>query len=143
MSANIQTEIYIALRDHLQTYSQAPTITYPGETFDPPTDSNGLPAIFWIVQDARLPVSNLYVGNDTPDEFTGSFQVHIMAPERITHPQLMYQVGLISNHFAKSTEIWLAAGRLQVTNTPYLATDPYVDGIYRRAPVLVPWRVVG
>lgn len=139
---NLEVETYLELRDHLQAYPQLPPVMYPGERFDPPA-TDGVPDIYWIVQDARLPVQGLYIGDDTPDEYTGSFQVHIMAPEWATHPQLMYQVGLVANHFSKSTDLWLSAGRLQVTGTPYLATDPYMDGIYRRAPVLVSWRVVG
>jgi len=139
---NLEVETYIELRDHLLQYSQNPPVVYPGERFDPPS-TGGVPDIYWVIQDARLPVQGLYIGNSTPDEYTGNFQVHIMAPEWVTHPQLMYQVGLIANHFPKGLDLWLSAGRLQVTDPPYLATDPYIDGIYRRAPVLVPWRAVG
>ena len=140
--SNTEVEIYIALRDHLLLYPQPPMITYPSETFTPPTNTNGLPDIYWIVQDARLPVTTPYISNGAPDEYTGSFQIHIMAPEHITWPQLIYQAGLVANHFPKGAEIDLTNGRLQVTGKPYLAVEPYRDGVYYRAPVLVPWRVM-
>lgn len=142
MSATTNVEIYIELRDYLEQYAGLPPVVYPGERFDPPS-TGGIPDLYWLIQDARMPVQKLYAGDTTPDEYTGTFQVHIMAPEQVTHSQLMYQVGLVANHFAKSTDLWLSSGRLQVMQTPYLATDPYMDGIYRRAPVLVPWRTVG
>lgn len=143
MSATTNTETYIALRDHLETYPNAPFTAYPMQTYEPPTGANGLPAMYWIVQDARLPVSSRFIGADDPDEYAGSFQVHIMSPSEMTHPQLMYQVGLVANHFPKLLDIWLTDGRLQITGTPYLAVQPYQDGIYYRAPVIVPWRLAG
>lgn len=143
MPAITNTEIYIALRDHLKTYSGLPFVAYPMDTYTPPTGANGLPSIYWIVQDMRLPVTSRLAGYDDPDEYRGDFQVHIMAPEEITHSQLMYQVGLIANHFPKGLGIWTSSGKVEVIETPYLAAEPYRDGTYHRAPVLVRWRLSG
>lgn len=139
---NTEVEIYVALRDHLKTYPQPPMIAYPSDKFDPPTDVDGLPDVYWIVQDARLPVATPYISNDAPDEYTGNFQVHIMTPQHVSWAQMMYKVALVANHFPKGKMIDIAGGRLQITKTPHLAVEPYKDGIYYRAPVLVPWRVM-
>ena len=141
MAATTNAEIYIALRNHLASYSGLPFVAYPMIGGEPPIGANGLPELYWIVQDLRLPVSSRFIGADDPDEYSGSFQVHVMASGQETHPQIMYQVGLIANHFPKLMTLSVGGSRLQVTGTPYLATEPYQDGVYYRAPVLVPWRL--
>lgn len=135
---NTETEIYIALRDHLLTFANLPFVAFPMETYDPPLDPNGLPSLFWVVNDLRLPVRTRFVGATDPDNYTGSFQVHIKAPARITHAQLMQSVGDVVNHFPKGTCI----GGIKLTGTPFLGSEPYQDGIYTRAPVIVPWLMV-
>ena len=132
---NVNTEVYIALRDHLDGYTNKPHVIYPPWDDDLPAD------LFWIVQDARLPVQSPFIDAGSPKSYSGSFQVHIMAPKILTHVQLMYQVDLVAGHFPDDVRLETSGGLMQFTGGTGLATEPYKDGNYYRAPMVVPWRI--
>ncbi len=139
-TATTELKIWVALRDHANTFSGLPFVAYPSETFTPPTNANGLAAEYWIYDDMRFDVPRKYVDTAGGGNHRGEFQVHIMAPLRWTYTQLMQAAGRVIDHFPKDTRLVYDGLTVEITDTPKTIGASYRDGEYNRLPVIVRWR---
>ena len=141
--ATTETKIWLALRDHADTYTGLPFVAYPSDEFTPPTDSNGLADVYWIYDDMRFDVPRKYVDTSGADNHRGEFQVHIMIPLRFNYEYLRQMSGQVVGHFPKDTRLVYDGLTAEITDTPKTIGASYRDGAYNRLPVIVRWRSVG
>ena len=142
--ATTELKIWLALRDHANTYAGIPPVD-DGEygdddAFKPPTDANGLLGVYWIYDDMRFDVPRKYIDTSASDEQKGEFQVHIMIPLRFNYEYLRQMSGQVISHFPKDTRLVYDGLTVEITDTPKTIGASYRDGAYNRLPVIVRWR---
>ena len=141
--ATTELKIWLALRDHANTYTGLPFVAYPSDTFTPPTDASGLADTYWIYDDMRFDVPRRYVDTSGSDNHRGEFQVHIMIPLRFNYEYLRQMSGQVISHFPKDTRLVYDGLTVEITDTPKTIGASYRDGAYNRLPVIVRWRAGG
>lgn len=141
--ATTELNIWMALKDHANTFTGIPFVAYPSDAFTPPTDAKGLSGVYWIYDDLRFDFARRYVDTSGNEEHRGEFQVHVMMPLRFNYEALRQMAGQVVDHFAKDSRLSYGSTVVHIVDTPKTIGASYRDGAYNRLPVVVRWRSNG
>ena len=130
--AHIETEIWLALKDRIETIPGGLFIHYPGAVVAP-TDAPFLAVGRVTARPDRVMISR------GQHWLTGSITVSYVAP--IGQDQSVYieQGGIIAAHFPEDLRMKYGAACVRVVSYPHVI-DGYRDGAWWRTPVNIRWR---
>lgn len=130
-------KIWAALKNHLELYPNKPSyISYPSESFTPPTDAV---TPYWIVEDLRFDPLRIYYGSDCANWMTGSLFVNCMVPLNWTNTQSAEYAGALADYFKQDTPMGYDDIEVKVSNQPLISSAGYRDGDRWRVPVSIGW----
>lgn len=134
----LDAKIYTALITRLNTMSGGYDIVEPGETYPTAADT-----AFIVVQDVRLDPTSPYIGGNTPNENRGVFSLAVMTPLPWNHSQSLGIVGMIRDHFPKSSKYICSDVTVEILETPSYVGNSERDDSWNRVPVNIRWRAAG
>jgi hypothetical protein len=137
MSTPNPAQIYIALRNRLQSMHAAPVIVEPGQDYP----SN--PSVpFVLIQDERLDNPRRYASAAAKERQRGIFALAIMTPLEWSHPQVLGLSGAVAARFPKGLVLPVAGGNpIRMEKQAQVINGAYRDGAFLRQPVHVYWYV--
>lgn len=135
MSTPNAAQIYIALRNRLQTTPSAPVIVEPGQTYPASPDTP-----FVLIQDERLDNPRRFVTTSAKERQRGIFALAVMTPLEWTHAQSLGLAGAVAGRFPKGLVLPVAGGNpVRIERPGQLVAAAYRDGAFNRQPVNVYW----
>ena len=130
-------QIYIALRNRLQTMPSAPVIVEPGEAYPPDISEP-----FILIQDERFDNPRRFASTAAKERQRGIFALAVMTPLEWTHSQSLGLSGLVAARFPKGLALPITGGNpIRMEKDAQLVANAYRDGAFQRQPVHVYWVV--
>ncbi len=137
MSTPNPAQIFIALRNRLQTMPSAPVIVEPGQTY--PTN---VASPFVLIQDERLDNPRRFASTSAKERQRGIFALAVMTPLEWTHSQSLGLSGSVAARFPKGLVLPITGGNpIRMEKGAQLVANAYRDGAFQRQPVHVYWQV--
>lgn len=123
-------EIETALGQHLEQMTDAPDIAWPNKDFTP----NGLYVEFRHVPNTR---TDAVISGGFPIQIGIALLTVVTAKDQFTSEANTVAQN-IADRFPKATRLTAGDGKVVISDSASLAT-PFVDGVYWRQPVRVPY----
>jgi hypothetical protein len=136
MSTPNPAQIYIALRNRLQSMHGAPVIVEPGQDYP----SN--PSVpFVLIQDERFDNPRRYASTSAKERQRGIFALAVMTPLEWSHTQSIGLASAVASRFAKGLVLPVSGGNpIRTEKQAQLINSAYRDGAFQRQPVHVYWQ---
>jgi hypothetical protein len=137
MSTPNSAQIYIALRNRLQSMPNAPVIVEPGQTYPTAVETP-----FILLQDERFENPRRFASTTAKERQRGIFALAVMVPLEWSHSQLLGISGAVVARFPKGLVLPVSGGNpIRMEKQAQVVNSAYRDGAFQRQPVHVYWRV--
>ena len=120
MTADVESEIAIALNTHLSALSVAWPKSFPNVGFMPPNDGNYLKVSFQPNE------TETYSHKDGPYRYLGLYQITITTKSGMGEIEAVRQASLVARHFEYLTQLTTPSGVVKVTSRP--SVRPGIQG---------------
>lgn len=138
MIAKIETAIWLALRQRIESLPLDYFKAWPGEKAEAPYEDGALQPYLRIGRVSTAPVRQL-IANGKPHERTGFLMITLVFPMG-QDIKIYDQIGgTIAEHFKDGTEMVYEGVCVAVTSYPHVQ-EGYDENGYWTVPVRVPWR---
>ena len=137
MSTPNPAQIYIALRNRLQSMPNASVIVEPGQTYPTSPDTP-----FILLQDERFDNPRRFVSTTAKERQRGIFALAVMVPLEWSHPQLLGISGAVAARFPKGLVLPITGGNpIRMEKQAQVVNSAYRDGAFQRQPIHCYWNV--
>lgn len=138
MNATIETKIWLALRERIDSIPLDFTVIMPGDPGEAPF-SDGKLKPFIRAGRATADPSRIFIANGMPHVRTG-FLILTLAHPMGQNVSVYYQyAGIIADHFSDSESMQYNDVCVTIPSYPTVS-DGYEDNGYFNIPVRIPWR---
>lgn len=138
MKAKVETAIWLALRERVESLPMTIAKAWPAEKFDLPYDGPKLLPFLRVGRVSVAPVRVL-IKPGKKHTRTGALIVTLVYPLKQDIKVYDQLAGTIAEHFREGTEMRYDGVCVTVENAPHVQ-DGYEDNAYWAVPVRIPWR---
>jgi hypothetical protein len=138
MTPTIETAIWLAMKQRIDSLPLPFPVAMPGQTFTPTYSGSSLSPYIRAGRVTAAPIRNL-IDNGQPHTRTGFIMltlVHPLGPDMSVFDEY---AGNIAAHFADGTQMRYGAVCVTIPRYPH-AMEGYEDSGYWAVPVRIPWR---
>ena len=135
---NPDGKIFLALKEHMDTYAEADVYYSPDVPQQP-----GVSSPYLLVTDLRIDFGTRFVGANDKDEYRGVLNISVMVPMAWNASQAIGLCGRVADHWPKASRHVYDDCSVQIMKRPRVIGAGYVDHGMMRYQVQVEWRAVG
>lgn len=128
----VETKIWLALKDRIETLPNAVPVAYPGDMFTPP---NGP----WIAVGRVTQPPRRMLVKAGPHDRAGTLTLSYVAPMGLALASYEEKAGIIASHFGTDLTMTYEDVTVRITGSPHVAEGYQDDGLWR-TPVNVRWQ---